>query len=175
MNHLDSSKLFDDANSRRMFESLSGKVMHVPVEAKGQITDLSNPQLTLDSRIRMDLRNLNHQTDTSQLKFLSGSVAVDLQYQGPLKEYLDSIRTSYRGKLNGVVTLTNGSADLRSQQKKFDEVNLYVKFTEKNMNLDSRTVVVPYGAFFWDETRKHLMINTSGTSEASTWPEYNST
>ena len=135
-NHIDSAKRFDDVNSRLQLEKLSGKISDVPVEAQIVITNLTNPQLTLESHSRLDLFDLNRETDTVRMKFISGVVAADIQYEGPLKEYLDSSRTSYDGKLKGNVTVTNGSIDLRSQQKKFDQINLQIRFTEKQMDLD---------------------------------------
>ncbi len=135
-NHVDSAKRFDDANSRLQLNKLSGRISDVPVEAQIVITNLTKPQLTLESHSRLDLFDLNRETDTVRMKFISGVIAADIHYEGPLKEYLDSIRTSYEGKLKGNVILTNGSIDLRSQQKRFDQINLQIRFTEKQMDLD---------------------------------------
>ena len=135
-NHVDATKALNDANSRLQVETVSGRLGGIPVEGKFVINNLTNPQLYLDTHSRLDLGELNHQTDTTRLKFLSGMATADIQYTGPLKEYLDSTRTSYEGKLTGNVTLTNGSADLRSQQKRFDQVDLQIHFTEKQMDLE---------------------------------------
>jgi hypothetical protein len=141
-NHVDSTKDFNDANSRLRMDSLSAKLMNVPVEAKVTITDLKNPHLLLESRSRLNLQDLNHESDTARIRFLSGVASADVAFDGALKEYMDTLRTSYTGKLKGRVTITNGSAELKSQAKKFEQINFQVRFDEKRMELDKMNLVV---------------------------------
>jgi hypothetical protein len=141
-NHVDSSEAFNDNNSRLAMESLSAKLMDIPVEARLSITDLKNPHLTLESHSRLNLVDLNHESDTARMKFISGSAAADVDFDGALKEYLDTARTSYTGKIKGSVTITNGSAILKSQAKKFEQINFQLRFNEKRMDIDKMNLLV---------------------------------
>ena len=136
MNHMDSTIDFNDSNSRITIDNFFGNVSGIPTQGKLMISDLTNPHLSLETESKFDLRNINQQTDTTKFKFLSGYVDAKIQYDGKLKEYLDPANTAYHGKLMGDVLVTNASLDMISQQKKLDQANIRIHFTEKQMDLD---------------------------------------
>ena len=134
-NHIDTTKIFDDYNSRIVVDTLSGKVAGIPTNARLSITNLKNPELLLAARSNLHLTDLNQHSDTTRLHFLSGEFMADIQYHGRLNEYLNGTSTAYKGRLRGDVTVTNASAVVVSQQKKIDQVNVKIHFTEKQMDL----------------------------------------
>jgi hypothetical protein len=137
MNHVDTTKAFEDPNSRVTLKSFSGRVEGVPMEGSLSITNLIDPFLALESKSNFSLTDLNSQTDTTKRKFLDGQVSSQISYQGPLKEYLDKSVTSFTGKLQGNVRVSNGALQLREQNKKIDQVKAIFQFTEKEMRMDS--------------------------------------
>ena len=136
INHVDSTVERGDPNSRLNFTAFSGKISGIPTEGKVMITDLTDPNLTLESHVRLSFKEINTQADTTRLKFLSGAFASDVNYDGKLMEYLDATRTSYEGKLQGSVKVENASWVLPLQQKKFDNVNVDLQFTSKQMDIE---------------------------------------
>ncbi|MEJ0057071.1 MAG: AsmA family protein [Bacteroidota bacterium] len=81
-NHIDSLKPFDDINSGIFLETVSGKLADVSVNANLSITDLTDPRLVLSSKNHMKLVDINHETDTSHLKLLGGTLAASIEYSG---------------------------------------------------------------------------------------------
>lgn len=136
INHLDPLKPFDDYNSRIKLDTVSGRIAGIPTEAKLMLTDLKDPKLILESQTHLNLLDLNAQTDTTKLKFLSGALAATISYDGKLTEYLDPTTTVYHGKLVGNVNVSDASLELPPAQKKFDHAAVRIHFTEKQMNLD---------------------------------------
>ena len=136
MNHIDSTKIFDDNNSRISLDSFSGHVSGVPTGGKLTLSDLKDPHLALETESNFDLRSLNQQTDTTKLKFLSGDFAAKIRYEGKLKEYLDLTTTVHHGQLAGDIQIKNASLDMIAQQKKFEHTNVQIHFTEKQMDLN---------------------------------------
>ena len=133
-NHIDTTKIFDDYNSRIVVDTLSGKAAGIPTNARLSITNLKDPELLLASHSKLHLSDLNQHSDTTRLHFLSGEFMADIQYHGRLNEYLNGTG-AYKGKLRGDVTVTDASAEVVSQQKKIDQVNVKIHFTEKHMDL----------------------------------------
>ena len=136
MNHIDSTKDPNDNNSRITIDNFSGSVSGIPTGGKLMISDLTDPNLSLETESKFGLRSLNQQTDTTKFRFLSGDVDAKIRYNGKLKEYLDPTNTVYHGKLTGDVQVKNGSLDMILQQKKLDQANIQIHFTEKQVNLD---------------------------------------
>lgn len=137
INHVDTTLDFNDNNSRIHLTSFKGNVAGFPTDAAITITDLKDPRLDLDLKSLMDLTTLNHASDTTRLQFLGGTYEAKVKYNGRLKEYLDPATTSYEGKLEGSVKVHEASAELVSKQKKFEHVNVGIRFTEKQMDLDT--------------------------------------
>ncbi len=135
-NHVDASRDRDDFNSRVVLDTLIGKLAGVPTQARLSITNLKDPSLLLISRTSLNLPDLNNESDTTRQRFLSGQFLANVHYQGRLMEYLNPETTVYAGKLKGDVTLTNGAMELVSQNKKVDQANVKIRFTEKQMSFD---------------------------------------
>lgn len=135
-NHRIEGKPYDDFNSLIRLDSISAKLHNLPFEARMTLTDLTDPNLNIDLVSNTRLTELNDHSDLARLKFTGGISKLAFNFQGKLKEYLDSTRTSNNGKLTGSLVLTNASATMVSQQKKFEKVNARVHFTEKKLDLD---------------------------------------
>lgn len=135
-NHVDTTKLFDDLNSRVTLKTFSAKMEGIPTQGSLSITNLKDPKLKLDAKIKMSLVDLNNSTDITKLRFLDGVVISEVSYDGKLSEYVDKTTTSFTGKLKGKVQIINGAMQLIPQQKKLDQVNAQLHFTEKEMSID---------------------------------------
>ncbi len=136
INHVDSTGVYNDSNSRITLNEFSGRVEGIPTSGKLTLTDLINPALGLSTRSQFGLRQLNLQSDTTMLRFISGDVDAKIEYEGQLKEYLDSTTTKYHGKLKGLVLVNNGAANMVPQKMQFDHANVRIQFTEKQMDLE---------------------------------------
>ncbi len=141
-NHQDSTKENNDINSSLALKSFSGRVQGVPTEGSFVINNLEQPELELKSKNKLKLVELNSNTDTTRIKFLGGEAVSEITYKGKLNEYLDPTTTTFTGKLKGSMTMNNGSVLLIPQQKKMDQVNAQLQFTEKEMNLDKITLLI---------------------------------
>ena len=134
--HIDSTKIFDDYNSRIVLDSISGTLDGIRMNAHMSITNLKDPGLQIDTRMHLNLTDLNQETDTTELKFLSGDFSAAFSYDGRLKEYMDKSVTTYQGKLAGEVRMKDGAVMMPATQKKVDKVNLGIRFNEKQMDFD---------------------------------------
>jgi len=141
-NHVDDSQLFNDTNSRITLDSMSGVIDVIHVNANLTITDLTNPNLKLNSKSTLKLVDINYETDTSKLKLLGGILKADIQYDGKLNEYLEGPRSSYTGKIKAAIKIKDGSLVMNQQQKNFKNINAQIHFTEKRMDFDKIDFVV---------------------------------
>jgi len=136
MNHLDPTRPSDDWNSRVVLDTLSTTYNGIPTQARLSLTNLKDPELLLLSKAHVNLADLQQESDSSRLKLLGGDFEANVFYNGKLKEYMDRSLTRYSGILRGSIHLTDGHIELVRQQKKFEKVQVNIRFTENQMDLD---------------------------------------
>lgn len=142
INHVDTTLENGDPNSRLAFDSFSGKISGIPTRGVIYITHLNAPDLEIESHSRANLPDLNSQTDTTRLKFLSGEFKADVSYRGKLVEYLNHTETEFSGLLNGEVSIKNASWNMPPQQKKFERTDVSLKFNQDQMEIEKVDFVV---------------------------------
>jgi hypothetical protein len=135
-NHLIDSLPYTDSNSAIRLDTVSGKVKRLPFDARISLINLTDPDLHINLLSNVRLTELNRESDDSKLKFSAGVSRVKFNYDGKLKEYLDSTVTEYKGKLNGSITISDAAATMEVQQKTFEKVNAAIHFSEKQLDLD---------------------------------------
>ncbi len=135
-NHLVDGIAYNDLNSAITLDTISGKVKRLPFNARMSLVNLTDPDLHINLISDARLTDLNSESDDSKLKFISGISSVSFNYHGKLKEYLDSTRTDYEGKLDGAITISDAAATMDTQQKKIENVNAAIRFNEKQLDLD---------------------------------------
>ena len=118
MNHMDTTRDFDDPNSSLTLQNFSGIVEKFPVEGSLTITNLEVPYISLQSKSNFSLGRLNQYSDTTQRKFLRGAFLMKVSYEGLLMDYFHPSTTSYTGKLRGDIILKNGELQEIAHQKK---------------------------------------------------------
>ncbi len=141
-NHMDDTKEFDDRNSRIVLDTVSGVLEKIHVTGNLSIKDLISPDLILNTKSTIDIADFNHETDTSNLKLLGGTLYANIQYDGKLDEYLEGPRTVYKGKMNAAIRIKDGALTMTSQQKHFTKINAQLHFTEKRMDFDKVDFIV---------------------------------
>lgn len=135
-NHRVEGRPYDDFNSVIRLDSISAKLHNLPFEARMTLTDLTDPNLDINLVSNTKLTELNDHSDQARLKFTGGISKLTFNFQGKLKEYLDTTRTSNNGKLTGTLVLADASVTMISQQKKFEKIDARLHFTEKRIDLD---------------------------------------
>ncbi len=136
-NHLVDSLPYTDPNSAIILDTVTGKLKRLPFDARISLVNLTDPDLHINLLSNVRLTELNSESDDSKLEFSSGTSQITFSYDGKLKEYLDSTRTEYQGKLNGSLTVSDATATMEDQQKTFEKVNAAIRFNEKQLDLDS--------------------------------------
>lgn len=134
MNHVREDQPHNDPNSRIQLDHCAGRINGIPTDMSVTLEDLKDPTLTLRSDIKTPLQDLNTITDTTKLKFTSGDFHAHVDYHGRLKEYMNKETTVYNGKLDGSVEVINGGFVFAPKEKKFEQINVNIRFNEKKMD-----------------------------------------
>jgi uncharacterized protein involved in outer membrane biogenesis len=148
-NHVDNSKARDNKNSKVMISSFKATMENIPVGGKVAFTELGDPVIDLSFTSKGSFNDISHHIDNSRFTIDKGSYVTDVKYKGKLSEYLDSTRTSYQGKLNGRIKVSNISLDYKPKQIHLDKIELTSVFDEKvftieklNLNVNGSPITV---------------------------------
>ena len=140
-NHYDSMVDDDDRNILLSLDTLYGKLSGLPFGARAIVRDFESPQLNLNATFDIDLKVLNADT-LSEINFKNGRFISSFSYDGPLEEYLDTKRKEYKGKLAGVVSLTDGEIEYVTKQLAFEQVKASIQFTNEECRIENISLIV---------------------------------
>ncbi len=136
-NHLDSTKVNDDFNSKVVVSPFQGKMDGFPVKGKVVVTELRNPLVDMEMVTEMNLTELNHHVDSSRFKFSKGTIHTEIRYKGRLSEYANHASVKYYGKLNGKSVIKDGAFKFTSRKLDFSKINGVFEFNENQFLLNT--------------------------------------
>jgi uncharacterized protein involved in outer membrane biogenesis len=135
-NHKDVNLPPDDRNSHIRLDSIEGVIKALPFTGSASFNDLTDPFLNLDVIFDSELRNINHEIDTTRLRFVAGHFISKVRFQGKLNEYFDEAVTRYHGTLQGETEVKNGKLLYLSKNLTLDRINASFVFTEKKFSIN---------------------------------------
>lgn len=136
-NHIDSTRVNDDHNSRLAFPVFSGMVYNVPIHAKLIVTDLISPFMQMRASSDLDKSTEEKIVDTTRFKILSGSTQIRFSFDGPLTNYIDTINKQLKATLSGSVIMNNIALDYIPSDFKFRNVSGSMVFDQNDLHINS--------------------------------------
>jgi len=135
-NHIDSTRINDDHNSRVALPVFKGKVYGLPIESKVLVTDLIEPRLLMKASLRCDEKQQGEIT-TQRFKFFHGMFDIEYLFDGPLVNYVDTINKVMIGDLSGEILFKGADFDQLSTGYQFRNVNGHLTFKKPDLIIDS--------------------------------------
>ena len=135
LNHIDSTRINDDHNSRVVISKFSGNLGGIPLKSRMVMTDLLDPRLFMDATVDMSLQDANGLVDSSLIYFGDGSVSVSFKYNGKLIDYLDTTNHTLKGNVRGRITVKNGQMDYWPRNLQFERINTDMTFDDSLLNI----------------------------------------
>ena len=137
MNHVDSTKKNDDANSALIFKLPHGNINGVPFSLNLSVVDLKALHLIADVNVSTPLTALNQTigADTAVYRFTSGNARVNFAYHGTIYYYLDTLKRNADDTLKGVIQVNNGTFEYLARSIKLNDMNADIGFSEKQVDL----------------------------------------
>ncbi|MCY7409753.1 MAG: hypothetical protein LH473_05730 [Chitinophagales bacterium] len=138
MNHVDSTKINDDHNSRvylPVFSSYFNGVL--PLKAALIVTDLLEPRLFMVADVNLNQDNEVVNLNTEKFRVMSGIANVHFNFNGPLVDYVDTINYKLIADIAGNVFIKNLSFDFIPTGYEFRNVSGSFDFDENDLNVDS--------------------------------------
>lgn len=136
-NHFDSTKVFDNKNSKVTISSFDGVMNSFPVKGNVTISQLQDPYLKLDVLTDMKLKDLNGHIDSSRFHFGKGTVSTRIKYEGRLAEYTDNTLTKYEGRLNGITVVRGGSFFYKPRRMKLEKLEAVFEFDKSKFKIEN--------------------------------------
>ncbi len=134
-NHVDSSKRNDNKNSKVIISAFKGYMEKLPFEGNVTFSELQDPVMDLVFTSKLKYKDINEHFDNDRFTLESGNFTSEVSYKGKLSEYLDSTRTTYKGKLKGRIRATNVSLNYKPKKLRLDKIELRCIFNEKNFTI----------------------------------------
>jgi uncharacterized protein involved in outer membrane biogenesis len=148
-NHIDDSKEKDNKNSKVTISSFKALMEKIPITGIVTFTQLQDPVIELSFTSKGSFNDIRDHIDNSRFAIDKGNFVTAVKYRGKLSEYLDSTRTSYQGKLNGTIKVSDISLHYKPKQIHLDQIELTSSFDEKlftieklNLNVNGSPVSV---------------------------------
>ena len=135
-NHIDDSKEKDNKNSKVTISSFKALMEKIPIAGNVTFTQLQDPVIDLSFTSKGSFNDISHHIDNSRFTIDKGNFVTAVKYRGKLSEYLDSTRTSYQGKLNGSIKISNISLHYKPKQIHLDQIELTSSFNEKLFTIE---------------------------------------
>ncbi len=147
-NHLNNALQNGKENAKVKIMQFHGNFEGIPVDAKAEITNLSDPQLSLNVAANADLNSLNKQIKLKSAKLLNGRIALQLAYMGKLREYENNTLKTLNGKLDGKLTIKNAAIFLRKKNLVVQKIN--GELLLNNVGLSSKQLYLNIGPDRYD-------------------------
>lgn len=148
-NHIDSSQVKDNKNSKVSISSFQAVMEKIPVKGSVVFTMLNDPLMDLKFTTKLSYKDLNNHLDNNRFFFEKGNFTTQVSYIGRVSEYLDATRTTYQGKLQGKIKAVNASLYYKPKKIRLDNIQLQCGFDEKiftiqnlNLNVNGSAVAV---------------------------------
>ncbi|MFI5134812.1 MAG: AsmA-like C-terminal region-containing protein [Chitinophagales bacterium] len=135
-NHIDSTKINDDHNSKIVLPVFRGTIYGLPIQSEITVTDLLSPTLYMKARVSYDEQKQGEIT-TDRFKFLQGFISVNFLFDGPLVNYVDTVNHVVLGKLIGEVSIQNAAFNHLATGYEFRNVNGHLSFNKPDLQIDS--------------------------------------
>lgn len=136
-NHVDSTKINDDHNSRFIFPVFDGAIYQIPMHTQLVITDLKSPVLLMKASSDLDKASVSKVVDTSRIKILSGNIKVRFSYSGPMVNYFDSLTNKMNAHINGSMIIDKVELDYLPRDFEFRDVSGSVIFNDSDLHVNS--------------------------------------
>jgi hypothetical protein len=140
--HRPDSASLKDENSTVVIKEFKTTLEGVPFEGRVTLSKLYDPVMELRTRTKITASMLNKLVDTTEWVSRSGSFTTFVKYNGRLEEYLDSQAPKYNGKLSGNFLATRGVFEYKPKRYRFENVNGWCHFSEKQFTIDSLLLTV---------------------------------
>ena len=140
-NHFDSTSNNNNQNTQLNLDTLYGKFNGLRFGANASVSDFENPNLNLNAKFDIELKELNADT-LSDIDFKSGRFVSNFLYSGTLEEYLATNRKQYLGKLKGVARITGGEVVYVAKQMTFEKVEASIRFSNEECKIENISLLV---------------------------------
>lgn len=130
-NQADTMKLPSPENSRVTAPDVRGKFETVPFRISMAVTNFINPVARIDGNVDADSTNLDQMLDPSRYRFKNGTVKINFNFDGSLKNFYDPKRDRFNGRLRGKVSINNISMDYLPRQVHLKKIKGDFTFNEK--------------------------------------------
>lgn len=111
MNHVDSTRFYEDNNSALVFTVDTARINGVPLKGELSVTDLQALHLKLSMQSQALLSDFNVFIPNNKYRFTYGNANVQVNYAGTLYYYLDSLRGNHDDSLWGSIAINKGRFD----------------------------------------------------------------
>ncbi|KAA0990425.1 AsmA family protein [Dyadobacter aurulentus] len=130
-NQADTSHLPDIWNSALVAPKVTGLFEKIPFTFKFSVKDFRNPRAILDGRVDADSTNLGALLDESRYKFKRGTAKIDFHFNGSLKNFYNSERDRFDGKIFGKASIKNIELDYLPRKVRLSRITGDFNFNEK--------------------------------------------
>jgi hypothetical protein len=107
----------------------------IPVSAFFTVTDLEEPQVAMEGRIKADLAYCNKLFDENKVKLKTGKLLVNYSYNGKMAPIFNEKENRLNGKLVGQAMLQNVAFNYVPQRMNFTRMNSTIRFDEKEVDV----------------------------------------
>ncbi len=136
-NHFDTTCSAGDFNTRINFIDFNALIEGIPVKGNFYAHDLKNTRLNADFVSSFKLSDAQHLVNPGTMILKGGNAYIDLHYDGPVKDLVDSKTRKLRAIVNGSVNITNGSIRYIKKPYSFSEINVNAIFDSSDITLRS--------------------------------------
>ncbi|MCE7062574.1 AsmA-like C-terminal region-containing protein [Dyadobacter sp. CY343] len=130
-NQADTTRVPEIWNSTLIAPKVTGLFEKIPFTFKFSVKNFENPRAVLDGRVDADSTNLGALLDETRYKFKSGTAKIDFHFNGSLKNFYNSAKDRFDGKIIGKASLNNIAMDYVPRKVKLSRINGDFTFNEK--------------------------------------------
>jgi hypothetical protein len=136
VNHIDSTKINDDHNSKVIIPVFNGTYFRLPIRSQMEITDLVNPVLYMDARVSYD-QDQHGDVTTQFFHFTEGQMDVRYIFDGPLVHFIDTVNKVMIGRLDGSINISKAAFTYMPADYQITNANGKLSFSRPHLSIDS--------------------------------------
>ncbi|MBX7142606.1 MAG: AsmA-like C-terminal region-containing protein [Chitinophagales bacterium] len=140
-NHVDSTHINDDSNSKIVMPVFNGTIYSIPIQAQLTINNLITPDFFMTASMTYDKKRQG-ELNTERFRFTDGKIDIRFMFHGPLVNYVDTVNKKLLGRLHGEMLVHNASFDQVRSGYHFRNVNGHLRFNENDLRIDSIALAV---------------------------------
>ncbi len=137
-NDCDEDGIGNPATACVTIQQLDGELLGViPMKLNGEITNLKKPKVDVFGKVKINMPRLNPLlASQDKLTFSNGDATFDFQYQGDLKNLLNSPFEELDIKLKGEATFDDVKIDQDNRYASWPSLSGHMRFSENESSLD---------------------------------------